>query len=227
MKVCILYSGAKDSNYALYLAKKMGHDITCLATFMSNNPESYMFHTPNIKWVKLQAKAIGIPIEIFKTEGIKELELKDIEIALKKIKKKYKIEGVVSGAIESNYQRKRIKKICEILGLKSINPLWKLNQEEYIKELINSGFKIKIVGVYAEGLTKDWLGKNLNKKTFDKLKKLNQKYKVHMAGEGGEYETFVYDGPIFKKRIKIIESEKIWEVNSGILNIKKAELSEK
>ncbi len=227
MKVCILYSGAKDSNYALYLAKKMGHDIPCLVTFMSNNPESYMFHTPNIKWVKIQAKAIEIPIEIFKTEGIKELELKDIENALKKIKKKYKIEGVVSGAIESDYQRKRIKKICESLDLKSINPLWKLNPEKYMKELVDSGFKIKIVGVYAEGLTKDWLGKSLNKDTFDKLKKLNQKYKVHMAGEGGEYETFVCDGPIFKKRIKILRALKKWKNNSGHLDIQEVKLIKK
>lgn len=55
-------------------------------------------------------------------------------------------------------------------------------------------------------------------------KKLLEKY---IGGKGGEYETFVLDCPIFSKRIKIIESEKIYEGNSGILEIKKVELVEK
>ncbi len=227
MKVCILYSGAKDSNYALHHVKKEGHEICCLTTFYSENLESYMFHTPNIKWAEMQSEALNIPIEIFQTQGEKELELKDLKNALIKLKKKYDIKGVVSGAIESKYQKERINKICNLLGLKSINPIWKVEPEKYIKTLVNKKFKVKIVGVFAEGLNKDWLGKDLNENTIEDLKNLNKKYKVHLAGEGGEYETFVYDSPDFKKRINIMESEKIWDGDSGILKIKKAKLIEK
>ena len=227
MKVCVLYSGAKDSNYAIYLAKKQNYEISCLVTFISENPESYMFHTPNIKWVDLQSQTLKIPIEIFKTKGIKEDEIEDMEKALSYIKKNYNIEGVVTGAVASEYQRQRVEKVCKKLGLKCINPLWKIDSEKYLNELVESGFKVKIVGVFAEGLTKEWLGKDITADTIKELKELNKKYKIHLIGEGGEYETFVYDSPLFKRKIDIIESEKIWEGNSGVLNIKKAELSEK
>ena len=227
MKVCVLYSGAKDSNYAMYLAKKQNYEISCLVTFISENPESYMFHTPNIKWVDLQSQTLKIPIEIFKTKGIKEDEIEDMEKALSYIKKNYNIEGVVTGAVASEYQRQRVEKVCKKLGLRCINPLWKIDSEKYLNELVESGFKVKIVGVFAEGLTKEWLGKDITADTIKELKELNKKYKIHLIGEGGEYETFVYDSPIFKRKIDIIESEKIWEGNSGVLNIKKAELSEK
>ncbi len=227
MKVCVLYSGAKDSNYAIYLAKKQNYEISCLVTFISENPESYMFHAPNIKWVDLQSQTLKIPIEIFKTKGIKEDEIEDMEKALSYIKKNYNIEGVVTGAVASEYQRQRVEKVCKKLGLKCINPLWKIDSEKYLNELVESGFKVKIVGVFAEGLTKEWLGKDITADTIKELKELNKKYKIHLIGEGGEYETFVYDSPIFKRKIDIIESEKIWEGNSGVLNIKKAELSEK
>ncbi len=227
MKVCVLYSGAKDSNYAIYLAKKQNYEISCLVTFISENPESYMFHTPNIKWVDLQSQTLKIPIEIFKTKGIKEDEIEDMEKALSYIKKNYNIEGVVTGAVASEYQRQRVEKVCKKLGLKCINPLWKIDSEKYLNELVESGFKVKIVGVFAEGLTKEWLGKDITADTIKELKELNKKYKIHLIGEGGEYETFVYDSPLFKRKIDIIESAKIWEGNSGVLNIKKAELSEK
>ncbi len=222
-----MYSGAKDSNYAIYLAKKQGHEIACLVSVVSENPESYMFHTPNIKWVELQAKAMELPIEIFKTKGIKEKEVEDLKIALKKIKEKYNIEGVVSGAIASEYQKQRVDKVCKEIGLKSVAPLWHVNPEEYLCELVSNGFKVIIVGVFAQGLDKEWLGKEITHETIEQLKILNKKYGIHLAGEGGEFESFVYDGPTFKKKIEIIESEVDWFGDSGVLKIKKAKLCEK
>jgi len=225
MKVAALISGGKDSIYALYKAQQEGHEVVALVSFVPRNKESYMFHIPNIEHAGLFEKALGIPINIFQVSGDKEFEVGEMKAGVFWVKQEYKIEGLVSGAIESNYQKERVDWMCGELGLKSIAPLWHIDKEKYLHEFVKAGFKAKIVGVFAEGLGKEWLGRDIDAKAIEELKKLNEKYSVSIVGEGGEYESFVLDGPIFKKKINIIESEIIWEHNSGIFKIKKAKLS--
>jgi len=110
MKIGVLFSGGKDSVFAAWLAQRTGYKLSCLITLVSENPDSYMFHTPSIKKTKSQAQAMGIPLIVQKTKGIKELELKELETAIKLAKKKHKIEGIVTGALESVYQSSRIQK---------------------------------------------------------------------------------------------------------------------
>ena len=204
MKLGILFSGGKDSMYSAWLAKKYGYELTCLISIFSENPESYMFHTPSIDKTKEQAKVMEIPLIIQKTKGNKEEELKDLEKAIEKAKQKYKIEGIVTGAIQSIYQSSRIQKICDKLNLECFNPLWQKNEEEYLSELIQNKFKTIITGVFAYPLDESWLGKEINQEIINELKKINQKYKVNLAGEGGEFETFVLNCPLFKRKLKII-----------------------
>src|SRR3989338_1738515 len=135
MKVCALVSGGKDSLMAAYKASKE-HQLVCLVAMKSRNPESYMFHIPNIELVKVQAEAMGIPLIFWETEGIKEEELEDLKKAIEIAKEKYKIEGVVSGAIASKYQKERIENICKELKLASVTPLWQTGIEVYIRELL-------------------------------------------------------------------------------------------
>lgn len=203
MKLAILFSGGKDSTYAAWLAKKFGYELTCLISIFSENPESYMFHTPSIEKTKKQAEILDIPLIVQKTKGDKEEELRDLEIAIEKAKQKYKIQGIVSGAIHSVYQASRIQKICGKLNLECFNPLWQKNEEEYIAELIKDNFKVILTGVFAYPLDKFWLGREIDGKFIQDIKKLNEKYKIHLAGEGGEYETFVLNCPLFKKELKI------------------------
>jgi len=203
MKLGVLFSGGKDSVYAAYLAKKQGHELTCLITVFSDNKASYMFHTPSISKTKKQAKAMEIPLLIKKTKGEKEYELKDLEKIIEKAIKKYKIEGITTGAIHSVYQASRIQKICDKLKIKCINPLWQKGEYQYMKELIKNKFKIIIIGIAAYPLDKKWLGKKINKKTLNELIPLHEKYKIHLAGEGGEFETFVLDCPLFKKPLTL------------------------
>ncbi len=207
MKTAILFSGGKDSVYSAYLAKKQGHKLTCLISIFSDNKHSYMFHTPSISKTKKQSKAMEIPLLIKKTKGEKELELKDLEKIIKKAIKKYQIEGIVTGAIRSVYQASRIQKICDKLNIKCINPLWQKPEYLYMKELIKNKFKTIIIGIAAYPLDQKWLGKKINQKTLSELVDLNEKYKIHIAGEGGEFETFVLDCPLFKKPL-IVKSYK-------------------
>lgn len=207
MKLGILFSGGKDSIYSAWLAKKFEHELTCLISIFSENPESYMFHTPSIKQVKKQAQAMEIPLIVKKTSGKKEAELKDLEKAIEKAKQKYKIQGIVTGAIQSIYQSSRIQKICGKLNLECFNPLWQKNEEEYLAELIQNKFKTILTGVFAYPLDSSWLEREINEKFIQDIKKLNEKYKIHLAGEGGEFETFVIDCPLFKKPLTVIGRE--------------------
>ena len=130
MKVGVLFSSGKDSTYVIHLAKKLGHEISCLITMESKNNESYMFHTPNINLAELCAEAMEIPIIIEQTKGKKESELEDLKKVINNAKKKYEIEGIVTGALSSTYQGARIQNICNDLNLWCFNPLWQKNQIE-------------------------------------------------------------------------------------------------
>ncbi len=203
MKLGVLFSGGKDSTYAMYLAKKAGNELACLITLHSENKESYMFHTPSIEQTEKQAEVLGIPLMVSKTRGVKEKELVDLTNAIKKAKEKYHIEGIVTGALHSVYQAERIQKICDNLKLKCLNPLWHKDEISYLKELIDNKFKVMVVGIAAYPLDKSWLGRMIDDKFIDEVKVLKDKYKIHAAGEGGEFETFVLDCPMFKHELKI------------------------
>ncbi len=223
--VAVLFSGAKDSAYAIYKAINTGMNVKFLVTLIPKNDESYMFHHPNIKWTKLQAEAIGIPLIMKETSGEKEKELEDLKEVLNSIKPE--IDGVVSGALESRYQRVRIDKISKELGLESFSPHWKRSMRDYLEEMIVSGFENIITAVAAEGLDETWLGRKLDLQAIKDLGKLGRKYGIHKGGEGGEYETFVLDAPIFKKRVKILKARKEWDGVRGVFVIEDAELVEK
>jgi len=215
MKSAVLFSGGKDSTYSAYLAKHQGYEISCLISLFSKNKASYMFHTPSIEQVKKQAEVMNIPLIIGKTKGEKEKELIDLEKAIELAKKKYNIDAVVSGALASAYQKSRIENICKKLNLRAITPLWHKDEISYLQELIDNNFKVIITGVFAYPLDKSWLGRVINKSFIDEVANLKEKYKIHAAGEGGEFETFVLDCPMFEKPLKVASYKNIEEGNNA------------
>jgi len=226
MKLGILLSGGKDSVYSAYLANKE-HELACAITIKSKNKESYMFHTPNIDLVHLQAKAMNLPLIVVETEGEKEKELKELYQAIAQAKKEQDIEGIVSGAVASQYQASRIQKICHELDLWCFNPLWQMNQVQLLEELLKHKFETIIGGVFAYPFTKELLGKVIDKQVVEELKDAQKKYKVNPAGEGGEIETLVVDCPLFKQKISILEAKSEYDNYAGTYKIQKAELVEK
>ncbi len=226
MKLGVLFSGGKDSVYAMYKAMEKD-DVVCLISLISENTESYMFHIPNIGITSIQAEAIGLPLIQVQTAGVKEEELKDMKSAIKKAKAKYKIEGVVTGAIASEYQAKRVRKVCAELDLTSVNPLWQKDQKTLLEEIVENKFDVMITGIFAYPLDETWLGRRLDAKTIEDLNKLKRKYGMNPAGEGGEIETTVLDAPFFKKKVKILKHEINAGDNEGIFVIKKAKLVNK
>ena len=226
MNLGVLFSGGKDSTFACYRAME-NNTVACLITLISENVDSYMFHTPNIRRTGLQAEAMGIPLLSWYTEGRKEEELVDLKDAIAAALEKYGIEGIVTGAIESVYQAARVQRICRELNMWCFNPLWQINQVDYLRLLISDGFNIIISGVFAYPFDESWVGATLTEELVQKLVQLQKKYKINPSGEGGELETFVLDGPLFKKRIEILKASRTYENYRGHFIIDDARLVEK
>ena len=170
MKLGVLFSGGKDSTFALQRATQH-HDVVCLISILSENPESYMFHTPNINLTKLQAEALELPLVEKTTKGEKEEELDDLRQALDFAKREHQIEGVVTGAIESVYQATRVQKICDELDLWCFNPLWQKDQLELLEDLIKNKFEVIITGVFAYPFDEKWLGRKIDRKFIEDIMK--------------------------------------------------------
>ncbi|WP_292517559.1 diphthine--ammonia ligase [Methanoculleus sp.] len=223
MKLGVLFSGGKDSLFACWKAMQK-EEVACLITVVSRNPESYMFHTPNIRLAALQAEAAGLPLVEVETEGEKETELQDLERALLAAREQFGIEGVVTGAILSVYQATRVQRVCRELGLWCFNPLWNVDQETYMEELIDAGFAVIIAGVFSAPFDESWLGREIDHRTLDDLRTVARKHRITLTGEGGELETFVVDAPFFSRRIAITEASKAYRNYNGVFRIERAEL---
>ncbi len=223
MNVAVLISGGKDSALALYRALRRGYNVKYLVTMIPQREDSWMFHYPNVRLTSLFADACDLPLVKAETSGVKERELED----LKRLLVKLDVEGVVSGAVCSVYQKSRLDRICAEIGLESISPLWHEDQKGLMEELLNNNFWVIFTGVYAYGLDQRWLGRRLDRDALIDLMELNRKYGISIMGEGGEYETLVLDAPFFRKRIRILRARTVWDGESGYLLVEEASLEEK
>jgi diphthine-ammonia ligase len=224
MKVASLFSGGKDSAYALWYAQSQGWAVEALVTVFPEMSDSWMFHYPAVKWTSLQAKAAGIQQVCVRTSGVKELELNDLGNALGKVRRSSGIEGIVSGAIASEYQRTRLDNLCERLGLRSFAPLWHKNQAQLVRDEIEGGFEVIITACNALGLDENWLGRQLGPIELAELVKLNKKYGLSIAFEGGEAETFTIASPAFRGRLSITKATRHWRGDSGYLQLDEVQL---
>lgn len=226
-KIGVMCSGGKDSWYAAHIMQQQNYDLSCLLVMKSHNQDSYMFHTPAIDLVQLQAKAANIPLLEQETAGEKELELEDLKELFIKAKKEFHIDGVVTGALYSQYQRKRIEQVCDDIGLKVYTPLWHIGQASELWELLLNDFVITFSSVAGEGMSAKWLGREIDEIAYKELVELETKIGFNVAGEGGEYESLVLDCPLFEKRL-VVKGEAVMENQiTGRLNIISAKLAEK
>jgi ABC transporter with metal-binding/Fe-S-binding domain ATP-binding protein len=223
MRLGVLFSGGKDSAFAAWRA--IGKErVACLITVISSNPESYLFHTPNIHLTALQAEAAGLPLVTGESRGVKEEEVADLSRAISLAVEEHGIEGVVTGAIRSVYQAARVQRVCHDLDLWCFNPLWQREEEEHLEEVVSSGFRFVFSGVSAPALGEAWLGREVDRHALDELVALARRSRMNPAGEGGEYETFVLDAPFFERRIEILRASREFRGDHGIFRIEGARL---
>lgn len=225
MRLAALCSGGKDSSFALWLAMQQGHEIKHIVAMIPHREDSWMYHYPNIRLIDLFAECAGLSLIKAETSGKREEEVKDLKHVLEGLD----VEGVVSGAIASTYQKSRIDRICRELSLKSIAPLWGREPAELLHEMIDAGFDILITNIAAEGFNKSWLGRKIDEGCIRDLKELSDKFGINISAEGGDYDTLVLNAPFFKFKIAILKAKKKWDELAcrGILEIQKAELKVK
>jgi diphthine-ammonia ligase len=227
VRACVLFSGGKDSVFALWCAIHQGYEIACLLTIFPQRSDSWMFHYPDIEWTRLQAEAVGIPQVTAKASGVKEEELGAMKEALLEVKRTHGIDCVVTGAIASEYQKWRIETICYELGLRSVAPLWRKDPERLLVEQVEMRFEFILTACMAMGLGPGWLGRMIDSKAVDELKSISRRYGISLVFEGGEAETYVLNAPMFTKRIRIAEARPVWKGDSGFLDIVRASLYDK
>lgn len=161
-----------------------------------------MFQYPNVNYTRYQADAMGFKLLVFETTGQRDIELQDLKRAFLEAKK-LGAQGIVSGALLSDYQRLNISIIAEEVGLKTYNPIWRKNQEEYMRWLIKEGYKFIITSASAYGFPFNLLGKIINEEDIENIISASKKYGFNAAFEGGEAETFVVFAPLFKRELKV------------------------
>jgi diphthine-ammonia ligase len=220
MRIAVLYSSGKDSTFTLWYYLEQGWDVACLLSMAPESQDSYMFQHPSVELLKKQADSLQLPLLLQRTAGEKELELEDLKKLLEKAKQEFEIEGVAVGALASDYQAERVNRICHELELKTFAPLWHKDQEKLMREMISAGFDMRMTRIAADGLTEGWLGKQLTNEDVDELVKLHKKLGINVAGEGGEFETIVLNGPIFSEPIAVEFTIKMESKHRGDLLLK-------
>jgi ABC transporter with metal-binding/Fe-S-binding domain ATP-binding protein len=219
MRLASLFSGGKDSTYASFLASREG-EIVHLVTVKPKLEDSWMFHTVNLHLVPLLAEVQGLELVTVESSGEKETELEELKQALGALD----IDGIVTGAIASNYQKERVDAICDELGLTHISPLWGRSSPKLLDEVIEAGMEVLVTVVAAMGLDEHWLGRVLDQNAVGELKELSLRHGFDVCGEGGELETLVVDAPWFRKRLEIAEARKEWDGVRGIYVVEETRL---
>jgi diphthine-ammonia ligase len=230
-----LFSGGKDSAWALYRALERGLNVERLVTVHPTG-DSYMYHVPATELAGLAAESIGIPLvdvepADFEADAATDSsaqgddELEPLEAALTELDAELPggIAGVTAGAVESEYQTSRIEGMCDRLGCDLFAPLWREEPRELADAMLEAGFEIRIIQVAAHGLDESWLGRTLDAEALAELEELNEEYGVHILGEGGEFETLVVDGPHMDRRIDL-EYETEWDGTRGMIRVLNADL---
>nr|XP_009858382.1 diphthine--ammonia ligase isoform X1 [Ciona intestinalis]XP_026690168.1 diphthine--ammonia ligase isoform X2 [Ciona intestinalis] len=222
MKVIALISGGKDSCYNMMQCVDMGHSIVGLANLQpvgKDELDSYMYQTVGHEAIEYYAEAMDLPLYMREIAGASKStnlnydqvdgdEVEDLYLLLKHIQSELEYEAVSCGAILSDYQRLRVENVCGRLGLTCLAYLWRREQSELLEEMIQNKVTSILIKTAGMGLEPKHLGLSLHEMK-SQLFKLNSKYGSHICGEGGEYESFTLDCPLFKKKIVLDKSEVI------------------
>jgi uncharacterized protein (TIGR00290 family) len=210
MKVVSLWSGGKDSCFACYRAIQQGYKVASLFNFINVDGKKSLSHGLSAGLLRKQAELTGMPF--LQKAMPKETYRAEFKRLINEWKKRAGIEGIVFGDIYLQEHRDWIDKVCQELEVSAIIPLWGKDTKGLIKEFVQAGFKAIVVAVNLQVLDKDWLGCQINKEFIEDLEERGD---IDFCGENGEYHTFVYDGPLFKKAVnfrtrKKLSGDKYW-----------------
>ncbi|RNJ75263.1 MAG: diphthine--ammonia ligase [Nitrosopumilus sp. H8] len=225
MRLGALFSGGKDSTYAVHAAQTQGYEVACLLSILGRSEESLLLHHPNIRWTALQAQSMGIP-QITAESGSddEDEELESLGALLAQAVERFGIGGLVHGGIRSKFQRDRFGRACSDAGLELVSPLWGADPRLHMESLLDAGFEFLMSSVSAGGLDESWLGRTVTRGDLAVLGGLSERHGFNLDFEGGEAETFVTDCPLFSRPVRITSHSKTWDRYRGGFEILGAEL---
>jgi len=220
VQVAALYSGGKDSTYAVYVALQRGWEVVRLVSVLPQDPASILYHVPNLHVVPLLAQAMEIPLAQERAGTGEDAELEALRRALVPLD----VDGVLVGAIASDYQHSRVNAVAHDLGLRVFAPLWRLDQARLLQDYLDAGFEAVFTSVSAAGLGREWLGRRLDRTAADELLELHRRVGLSPCGEGGEFENLVTFSPMFSRKLEIVRGEPRWDGSAGVLEVRESRL---
>jgi len=210
------WSGGKDSCLAAFEATRSGYQVAWLLTFFSRQFKRSLSHGIEMKVMSEQARALSTPaVQRIVPRGMEEYEEEFIS-AVSELKAKG-AEAMVFGDIALEEHKEWIEKKCQILGIEAVEPLWGRGCREVFLDFISAGFEATVVAAESKIFGPEFVGRKVNEALLAELEALG----VDPAGEGGEYHTLVTDGPLFKRRLEIIESAPVLKDTHWFLDIRK------
>ncbi|MFC2013862.1 diphthine--ammonia ligase [Chloroflexota bacterium] len=223
-KVFMSWSGGKDSCLACYRAIGSGLEVRYLANMLTGDGKRSWTHGQSAELLQAQAQAIGIPlVQRRAPQGNYVTEFKNMILALKQ----EGVEGGVFGDIDIEEHRQWVVRVCQDVNITPHSPLWKESQDRVMKEFIDLGFEAIVVATKADLLGEELLGRKVDLNFIKHLGKLNETKDITLCGESGEYHTFVTDGPLFRQRIEVTETQKVLRDGHWFLEIAKYDLKAK
>ncbi|MEA3137090.1 MAG: diphthine-ammonia ligase [Thermoplasmata archaeon] len=201
MRVLALLSGGKDSVCAVETVRGFGWDVAAALVLRPAQDDAWMFHTPNLSVVAGVAECLGLPLVEADVRSGKAEEVEDLERAVAAAQRELGLDGLVSGALASEYQRTRLDAIGHRLGLKTFAPLWHKEPRGYVDSLVAAGWDIRFSRTAADGVPAAWAGQRLDAAKVAAM--AGHRARPHVAGEGGEYETLVLDAPCYRRRLVV------------------------
>ncbi len=214
----ISWSGGKDAALSYYRAMKDFH-VTHLLNMVAEDGIISRSHGIRTDIMRLQGEAMSLPVvQIRSSWETYETEFKK---ALSDLKDKG-VEAGIFGDIDLEEHREWVERVSKESGLMAALPLWgEKKREKIIEELIEAGFEAVVVATRKDLLGPEWLGRRID---HDFVRDISKIKGVDISGENGEYHTFVVSGPIFKKSIGILKSDKITRDQHCFLDILECEL---
>ncbi len=223
-QVFISWSGGKDCCLAAYRAAKSGLKLRYLANTVNEDGQQSRSHGLSAGVLKMQAQALGIPLVQRRTGK------DNYEAEFKSMLREFKTEGITGGVfgdIDFNEHRQWIDRVCQEAAITPYLPLWEQNQTAIMSDFIASGFEAMVVATRADILGEEWLGRKVDLDFVKDLAELGKTSPITPCGEAGEYHTLVIDGPLFKQRLEILETNRVLRDGHWFLNISKSELRAK
>ncbi|MFQ5924551.1 MAG: diphthine--ammonia ligase [Dehalococcoidia bacterium] len=221
LKVAVSWSGGKDSCLSLYRALCNGFQVSCLLNMIDRDVQKSMSHGLDAKLLAAQAQAIGIPI--VQPETTRDTYEQELKRTVEQLKQKG-VKGVVSGDIHFQEHKDWIDRVYGELEVVPILPLWGAQPEYILSSFIDAGFEAMVVTAKADFFGQECLGKRVSGEFRRELDRLREEFNIDICGEQGEYHTFVTDGPLFKRQIKIIDSKRELREGYWFLDILRYEI---